>query len=262
MSKIVGFNLNESTKIDYLLDEKDILHIGDFIIIGNDQEKLFAKTVSVLSKDRLSKQKYNLIRKASKSDIEKNKKNIDIEKKALKKCKELVKKYNLNMYIIDSNYSFDHSQLTFRFLSNNRVDFRKLAKDLANIYKTRIELRQIGVRDKAKNVGGCGQCGMTLCCSKFLNDFDSVSINMAKNQNIALNPSKINGVCGRLLCCLNYEDDCYKKCRKHLPSIGKKIKTKYGDGKVISVDILKESYKVMLSNNDIIEIKRIDDESN
>ena len=132
--------------------------------------------------------------------------------------------------------------------------FRKLAKDLATLYKTRIELRQVGVRDKAKEIGGYGCCGRPLCCSKFLSDFDSVSINMAKDQNIALNPNKINGVCGRLLCCFKYEDECYKECSKKLPKVGKTVETSEGTGKVISVDILAQKYKVNIKDKGIIEV--------
>ena len=130
------------------------------------------------------------------------------------------------MTIIDANYNFDKSQLIFRFLADERIDFRKLAKDLASNLKTRIELRQIGVRDKAKEIGGIGPCGRILCCSSFLTNFESVSINMAKNQGIALNPTKINGVCGRLLCCLNYEDDQYTELKREFPSIGTIVKHK------------------------------------
>ena len=148
------------------------------------------------------------------------------------------------MQIIDASYTFDKDQLVFRFLADNRVDFRTLAKELASIYRTRIELRQIGVRDKAKEIGGIGPCGRTFCCSKFLKEFESVSINLAKHQGIALNPSKINGVCGRLLCCLKYEDECYKECGKCVPNVGKKVSTPKGEGRVVSVDILKKKYVV------------------
>ena len=192
--------------------------------------------------------------------VDQHLKNIEDAKKALKKCKEIVDEYNLNMMILDANYTFDRSQLLFTFLADSRVDFRKLAKDLANTYKTRIELRQVGVRDKAKEVGGYGCCGQVLCCSKFLTDFDSVSINMAKNQNIALNPTKINGVCGRLLCCLKYEDECYKECAKKLPKVGKKVDTEFGEGKVISAEILKQTYRVDVKDHGIVEVKV--DESN
>ena len=166
------------------------------------------------------------------------------------------------MKIIDANYTFDREQLLFRFLADDRVDFRQLAKDLGSIFKTRIELRQVGIRDKAKEIGGIGPCGRKLCCSNFLTEFDSVSINMAKNQNLSLNPSKINGVCGRLLCCLKYENDNYTEYKKNLPDLGNKIKTKEGEGKVVSVDVFKRKYRVLLNEtNEIIEILADDDES-
>ena len=160
------------------------------------------------------------------------------------------------MYILDASYTFDRSQLIFKFIANDRVDFRKLAKELASMYKTRIELRQVGVRDKAREIGGCGQCGQPLCCARFLKDMDLVSINMAKNQNIALNPSKINGVCGRLLCCLKYEDENYKECRKCLPKLGSKVMTEKGEGKVISVDVLKKQYEVDIPSIGVVEVQK------
>ena len=159
------------------------------------------------------------------------------------------------MKILNASFTFDRNQLLFNFLADDRVDFRELAKKLASVYKTRIELRQIGVRDKAKEVGGIGQCGRTLCCYSFLKDMSSVSINMAKNQNLALNPTKINGACGRLMCCLAYENDFYKECRTGLPSVGDNINTSDVTGKVTDVDILKRSYKVEKDNGTVVEIK-------
>ena len=157
------------------------------------------------------------------------------------------------MKLINATYTFTRDQLLFKFVSDDRVDFRKLAKDLAKHYHTRIELRQVGVRDKAKEIGGCGQCGRELCCKGFLKEFNSVSINMAKNQNIALNPNKINGICGRLLCCLQYEDSCYKECRKKLPKVGKMVETVIGTGKVLSVDPINMKYKMLNDNNEVVE---------
>ena len=165
----------------------------------------------------------DVIRISTKKDYAEYKKNISDAKQALNKCRKLIDKYNLNMQVMDATFTFDRNQLLFRFISDGRVDFRDLAKDLANCYKTRIELRQVGVRDKAKEIGGYGLCGQKLCCSRFNCDFSSVSINMAKNQNLSLNPNKINGCCGRLLCCLKYENDTYKECRKDLPDVGKII---------------------------------------
>ena len=182
------------------------------------------------------------------------------ENEVIIKCSELIDKYELDMRIIDASYTFDREQLIFRFVSENRVDFRQLAKDLGSIFKTRIELREFRIRDKAKEIGGFGPCGRKLCCNNFLTEFDSVSINMAKNQNLSLNPTKINGVCGRLLCCLKYENDNYTEYKKGMPDVGQRVKTDKGDGKVISVDVFKRSYKVLLPENEILMVE-LEDES-
>ncbi len=257
MIEVIGVSFKKNSKIYYFSPNGLKIKKGINVIVETERGLQFGCVE--LSNFEIDESKLNatlsqVIRIATKKDYEKHLKNVEDAKKALKKCKDLVEKYNLNMFIMDANYTFDRSQLLFTFLSDSRVDFRKLAKDLANIYKTRIELRQVGVRDKAREVGGYGSCGRELCCSKFLCDFDSVSINMAKNQNIALNPSKINGVCGRLLCCLKYEDNCYKECAKGLPKIGKKVEINEGEGKVVSVDILKQKYKVQLKEGTVVEV--------
>lgn len=265
MLKVIGVTFKNNGKI-YNFSPNDLdLTIGDYVIVETERGIQFGKIATEITEINeenlvapLSLVKY----KASSEDVKKNKKNIEDAKKALQKCRSLVEKYELNMYIIDASYTHDRSQLFFRFMADNRVDFRNLAKDLANIYKTRIELRQIGVRDRAKEIGGYGQCGRTLCCSKFMNDFDSISINMAKTQNIALNPSKINGICGRLLCCLKYENECYKECSKGLPQMNKKVKTPQGEGKVIALDILKGTYKVNIPDVGIVEFTKEENESN
>ncbi len=159
------------------------------------------------------------------------------------------------MNILNSYFTFDRNQLVFNFIAEDRVDFRELAKKLAQKYKTRIELRQIGVRDKAKRVGGLGPCGLFLCCNSFLTDFNSVSINMAKNQFLALNPSKINGVCGRLLCCLGYENDVYTELKKDFPKLGSIIETEYGIGKIVEIDVFKRTYSVDLKEKGIVEFE-------
>lgn len=197
----------------------------------------------------------NVKRIATPRDIKKNDENIKDSSKVLIYAKSLAKKLNLKMNFINANYTFDRSQLFLSYLSDERVDFRELAKKLAQKYKTRIELRQIGVRDKAKLIGGLGPCGLFLCCNSFLTDFSSVSINMAKNQFLALNPNKINGVCGRLLCCLNYEDDVYSELKSKFPKIGSKVKTSGGEGKVISINIFNNTYKVQIDKNNIVEEK-------
>ena len=160
------------------------------------------------------------------------------------------------MNMLEASYTLNRSQLLIMFVSDNRVDFRELAKELASIYKTRIELRQIGVRDKAKEISGIGQCGRALCCASFLKkSIDSVSISMAKNQGLSLNPNKINGQCGRLLCCLNYEDELYSENRENMPSIGEEIKTDKGNGKVVSLDILNRKYTVNIPDEGQVEIQ-------
>ena len=184
-------------------------------------------------------------------------KNIEDARVALEKCRSIVMKNNLNMNIIDATYNFDKSQLLFRFLSDERVDFRNLAKELGAKLRTRIELRQIGIRDKAKEIGGIGPCGRFLCCSTFLINFDTVSISMAKNQGLALNPTKINGVCGRLLCCLNYENEQYLEARKDIPDVGKKVMINGKEGKVITSEPLLYKYKVLV-DDELIEVDKND----
>ena len=201
-----------------------------------------------------------VVRISNKKDYFHHLENIKMGEDALEKCREIVKASILGMTILDCNYNFDRSQLLFRFVADERVDFRQLAKDLGSLFKTRIELRQIGIRDKAKEVGGIGPCGRLLCCSSFLKTFDSVTINMAKNQNVSLNPTKINGVCGRLLCCLKYENDTYTEIKKDFPKIGEKIESPQGSGKVISADLFKKSYIVELSDKTRVEVV-LDDES-
>lgn len=196
-----------------------------------------------------------LIRISTKRDYQQHLSNQKEEKKALELCKDLSEKHNLNIQILDANFTFDRSQLMFRFISDTRIDFRELAKDLAYAYRTRIELRQIGIRDKAKEVGGIGPCGKKLCCSQFLGDLNSVSIGMAKNQNISLNPSKINGCCSRLLCCLKFEDEMYSECKKKLPNVGDKLKNGSDEGTVLSVNILNETYKIDYDKAGIVEEK-------
>jgi cell fate regulator YaaT (PSP1 superfamily) len=158
------------------------------------------------------------------------------------------------MNFVDCYYTLNQNQLIFNFTADDRIDFRNLAKKLAGKYKTRIELRQIGVRDKAKRIGGIGPCGLFLCCNTFLTDFNSVSINMAKNQNLALNPSKINGLCGRLYCCLSYEDEVYSKLRKELPEVGEIINKNGVKGKVISLDILNNKYRIETDDKGIVDL--------
>ncbi len=246
MNKIVGIIFKENGKA-YFFDSNNLnLSDGNKVVVETERGLQLGTVVicDIKNKDVLDNIK-PILRIATDKDIKNYNKNLIDASKALIKAKSISKKLNLNMNVIESVYTLDRNQLIFYFLSDIRVDFRDMAKELASIYKTRIELRQIGVRDKAKTISGIGQCGRELCCSSFLNDFmESVSINMAKNQNIALNPNKINGQCGRLLCCLNYEDDVYSEHRKDLPNLGDEVQTDSGKGKVVSLDILNKTYTV------------------
>ena len=253
---IVGVKLNDYGKI-YHFDADGVKVYKDATVIVETEKGLQYGTVvrEEVDEKYTDKIEYKkVIRLTTKDDYKKHLSNIKDAQKALIKCNELVDKYNLDMRIIDATYTFDREQLIFRFIADERVDFRLLAKDLGSKFKTRIELRQVGIRDKAKEIGGIGACGRKLCCSNFLTEFDSVSINMAKNQNLSLNPSKINGVCGRLLCCLKYENDNYSFYKKDLPDIGSKVTTEFGDGKVISVDVFKGIYKVLTTDNDVVVV--------
>lgn len=255
MIEVVGVTFKEKGRMYYFSPKKLKPKKNVTVVVETERGLQFGKVVTDIIEIDSSKIKTplkDIVRIATKKDYENNKKNIKDAKEALVKCKKLVEKNNLEMQIIDCLYTLDRDQLVFYFLADNRVDFRNLAKELAAIYKTRIELRQVGVRDKAKEIGGIGPCGRKFCCASFLNDFDSVSISQAKNQNLSLNPTKINGVCGRLLCCLNYENDTYKDCRKCLPEIGEKVKLEEGDGVVVSLDILNKSYTV-----DIPEVGKV-----
>ena len=258
---VVGVKLNECGKIYYFNSNEIKINISDNVIVNTEKGLQYGLVVCFVDDKNINKnlEYKNVIRVATKTDYKKYLSNIKDAKKALVKCNELVDKYGLLMKIIDVNYTFDREQLIFRFLSDDRVDFRQLAKDLGSIYKTRIELRQVGIRDKAKEIGGIGPCGRKLCCNSFLTEFDSVSINMAKNQNLSLNPSKINGVCGRLLCCLKYENDIYTEYKKDLPDVGNKIKTDEYEGKVISVDVFNKVYKVLCNSGEIIVVDKKND---
>lgn len=254
--KVVGVKLNEAGKV-YYFDACDVnVYDNATVIVETEKGLQYGVIVSFISDSEVSKdvEYKKVIRLTTKSDYKKHLNNIKDANKAVIKCNELIEQYGLDMKIIDASYTFDREQLIFRFLADDRVDFRQLAKDLGSIFRTRIELRQVGIRDKAKEIGGIGPCGRKLCCNNFLTEFDSVSINMAKNQNLSLNPSKINGVCGRLLCCLKYENDNYNDYKKNLPDVGSKVKLNEGEGKVISVDVFKKKYRVLINEtNEVIE---------
>jgi len=233
----------------YYFNGEDSLKVNDSVIVETEKGQQYGQINAILDELPNNENYKNILRKATEDDEVNYHKLLKDSLKALQKCKDLVKQLELNMNVISAEFTFDKSQLIFSFVSEERVDFRELAKKLASIYHTRIELRQVGARDKAKEIGGIGVCGQNICCARFLNHIDAISMNMAKNQNLALNPSKINGICGRLLCCLQYEDDNYQECSKGIPAVGETIQTSSGSGKVISVDILNRKCKVLVGSN-------------
>lgn len=246
-SKIYGVLFKNNSKPYYFKSDFEV-DINTEVIVETEKGEQYGKVVSLLENpDKKTKYK-SIIRTATKEDTDVFYKNLKDADSALKKCKELVKELNLDMAVINASYNFDRSQLLINFSADDRIDFRELAKKLAGIYRTRIELRQIGARDKAKQVGGVGVCGQKLCCARFLNQIDSISMNKAKNQNLALNPSKINGCCGRLLCCLTYEDDEYTRCSKGLYPVGTEVKVDGEKAVITSIDILSRSYKVLIND--------------
>lgn len=256
MIDVVVVSVKELNNIYYLSPKSLELKKGDLVVIETEN----GLAVGTVCRETYKEKSKNLvlplskvIRKATKEDLENCEKNKKKADKALEYAKKLNNDLKLEMNFIEGFYSLDNSQLILFFLAEDRVDFREIAKKLAAKYKTRIELRQVGVRDKSKKVGGLGPCGLFLCCNTFLNDFSSVSINMAKNQMLALNPSKINGMCGRLLCCLGYENDMYTELKKDLPKVGLMADTPMGMGKVVSVNVFRKSYSVDLKEKGIVE---------
>lgn len=249
MNKVFGVIFNGNDKKFYYKSENDY-EIDSLVIVETERGQQLVKVVQVLDdyKDEITDE---IIRLATTEDYEKYLENLKDADKALKKCITFAKELELDMNIVNAQFNLDRSQLLFNFIADGRIDFRELAKKLASIYHTRIELRQIGARDKAKEVGGIGICGGELCCLRFLKKIDAISMNMAKNQNLALNPSKINGACGRLLCCLAYEDEAYIEAAKKMPKIGDKIDTPAGEAQVVSVDIINQCGKVMINGEKV-----------
>lgn len=257
MIDVVGVVFEENGRMYYFSPIDILLEKNMNVIVETERGLQFGKVVlenTRIKKDNLNMPLKNVIRLATKEDHDNHIKNMSDREKALNECRKLIEKHKLQMNLIDANFTLDRKQLLFHFTADARIDFRELAKELAAIYKTRIELRQIGIRDKARAVGGIGPCGRVLCCTNLLYDFDSVSISMAKNQNIALNPTKINGACGRLLCCLTYENDTYIEAKKGMPEVGQIVNINEGTGRVISVDPLAKSYRVDIRDYGIVTV--------
>lgn len=249
MKKVVGVRFDKTGKI-YNFDPQGIeLVIGDYVVVETERGTGIASVVvesKLIPEEKLKAALKNVVRRATSEDLEQREKLRELEKKGFEVCKEKILKHELPMKLVDVKYIFDGSKATFFFTADGRVDFRELVKDLAAELKIRVEMRQIGVRDEARMLGGLGCCGLQLCCNTFLNDFEPVSIAMAKDQHLTLNPTKISGMCGRLMCCLTYEYGHYQDCKKRMPKPGSRIKTPQGDGIVKELYLLSEKVLVTL----------------
>ncbi len=223
------------------------IEIGNYVIVetarGVEYGKIASRSDEIDDEDVVLPLK-KIIRLADEGDRERVKENEQEATQAFDVCVEKIAEHQLDMRLVDVEYTFDRNKIVFYFTAEGRVDFRNLVKDLAAIFRTRIELRQIGVRDEAKMLGGIGPCGRMLCCSTFLGDFEPVSIKMAKDQNLSLNPSKISGLCGRLMCCLKYENDAYEEAKVMMPDLGKQVVTPDGVGKVVGLNLLERVLRV------------------
>lgn len=254
MVKVIGVRFRQAGKI-YNFDPLDFkIEVGNHVIVETARGIEYGKVVqSVKEKNEedVIMPLKPVIRVATEEDDKIAKQNKDKEKKAFFICKEKIKKHGLEMKLIDTEYTFDNNKVLFYFTADGRIDFRELVKDLASVFKTRIELRQVGVRDETKMLGGIGICGRPLCCSTYLSEFIPVSIKMAKEQNLSLNPTKISGICGRLMCCLKNEQEAYEYLNSNLPNVGETVKTFDGlKGEVKSVNVLRQKAKIVIEQND------------
>lgn len=262
--KVIKVKFSNSNRVYNFLSNELEISKETFVVVESERGLQVGKTCSdvfEISREKIIDSLKKVVRIATEDDLEQNRINLSDAFSALTKARNIVNNLGIKMNILNSYFTFDRNQLVFNFIAEDRVDFRELAKKLASIYKTRIELRQIGVRDKAKEVGGIGPCGRFLCCNLFLNEFDSVSINMAKNQYISLKPDKINGICGRLLCCLNYEDSQYTELKKALPPIGSSLKYQGEKVKVVSHNVFNKSFIAEKQDKTLITLNHKDYES-
>ena len=258
MGSVTGIQFQKNGKLYYFDTNGFDVKIGDYVIVdtarGYDLGEVVMATRSI-DEENWQVPLKKLIRIATEQDIQHGRNNRAKEKDAFLICQKKIAEHKLEMKLVSVEYAFDNSKILFFFTANGRVDFRSLVKDLASVFKMRIELRQIGVRDEAKMLGGLGPCGRPICCGTFLEQFQPVSIKMAKEQNLSLNPTKISGVCGRLMCCLKYEQDHYEQARKRMPRVGREVETPDGCGPVTDLNIVKETVFVRLTNGDTSEIK-------
>ena len=254
METVIGVRFRSAGKMYYFSPGDIPVTVGSHVIVETARGREFGSVIFgplEMPSEKVSQNLKKIVRLATEEDEQKAEKNREREKEALKICHEKILHHKLEMKLIDAEYTFDNNKLMFYFTADGRVDFRDLVKDLAAVFRTRIELRQIGVRDETKILGGYGICGRELCCRAYLSDFAPVSIKMAKEQNLSLNPTKISGVCGRLMCCLKNEEETYEDLNTRLPKLGDTVTTKNGKtGSVQSVDMLRETVRVLMEAED------------
>ena len=260
MTKIVGIRFRNVGKIYYFDPKNYKMQIGDHVIVETARGVEFGRVVlgpKEVGENEVVHPLKEVLRVATQADKDKEKQNRQKEREAFKICQKKIREHGLEMKLIDAEYTFDNNKVLFYFTADGRIDFRELVKDLASVFRTRIELRQIGVRDETKIRGGIGICGRPLCCHTYLSEFAPVSIKMAKEQNLSLNPTKISGVCGRLMCCLTNEEETYEELNSHLPANGDHVTTPEGlRGDVQSVNVLRQLVKVVVTlDNDEKEIR-------
>jgi len=257
MSEIVGVRFHQAGKVYYFDAADNEVEVGDYVVVetsrGQELGKVVISPKQVLFSD-ITEPLKPVVRKAQAEDVERAQQQQERSREALAKCQELIEKLNLPMKSISAQYNLDGNHLTVFFSAEKRVDFRELVRELSHSLKTRVELRQVGVRDETKLVGGLGKCGFPLCCTTFLCDFAPVSIKMAKEQGIALNPMKTSGICGRLLCCLGYEYDQYRAMKEKLPGLGQEVSTPLGSAKVVGNNPLKEMVLIELETGVTAEL--------
>lgn len=257
MVKVIGVRFKKAGKIYYFDPGKLVLKKGTNVIVETARGIEFGNIVienREVPEEEIVAPLKSVIRESTEEDVLHNKENKEREQEAFKICLKKIEKHKLDMKLIDVEYTFDNNKILFYFTAEGRIDFRELVKDLASVFRTRIELRQIGVRDEAKMMGGVGICGLKLCCKTFLGEFQPVSIKMAKEQGLSLNPTKISGNCGRLMCCLKYEYEAYEELLKKMPKVGAIVETSEGQGVVVGVFLLKELLKVKLDKDNESDI--------
>lgn len=257
MNKVVGVQIGKSGKISSFDTGHFVLKKGNWVMVETDQGPALGMVCTEPRKwgeEGPPKRLRKVLRLASEKDLERHQKNDRMNQEVYDFCSRRIRERSLPMILVGVERLFDGSKVMVYFTADGRVDFRELVKDLVQKFHTRIEMRQIGVRHQAKMVGGLGNCGRQLCCTGFLKNFDPVSIKMAKEQNLSLNPSKISGMCGRLMCCLAYEFKYYENAKKDIPKVGKRVETKRGEGKVVRQNILKKTLTVSLDGGEDIEI--------